>query len=217
MPASMQNRALSPIADDTERLLGSAEVRQLLKISQSSLERRVREKAVPAPRKIGGKNVWRASEINAYGASLFAAEVRALSVTSVDQLRPDEVEDTAVSLAVRALSTRLGVTITPEAVTISTSRPATPSEAADQLAGLVTKSPFSGLDLQSTFIVAAGLFPELRALWKQHTLNGYLMADNDVEALKRAQIVLAAASGGKSQPVMADTAPKPVTARRTDA
>jgi predicted DNA-binding transcriptional regulator AlpA len=102
----MSNRALSPIADDTERLLGSAEVRQLLKISQSSLERRVREKAIPAPRKIGGKNVWRASEINAYGASLFADEVRALSVTSVDQLRPEEVEDTAFSLAARALSTR---------------------------------------------------------------------------------------------------------------
>ena len=71
---SMQ-RTLAPLADSQERLLGRAEVRELLRLSQSSLDRLVRKGALPPPRKIGGKAVWRASDINDYGARLFEGEV----------------------------------------------------------------------------------------------------------------------------------------------
>jgi predicted DNA-binding transcriptional regulator AlpA len=189
----MKQRALMPIADDQERLLGSPEVRHLLGISQSSLERRVREKALPAPRKIGGKNVWRASDINAYGSSLFADRVRDMSRASVSDLMPDEVEEAAFTLAARALSSRLHHVVTPEDVTISTTRPMTAAEHDEQDARLLATSPFAGLDLQASFIVAAGLFPELRKTFRQHRLNGGMIADSDAEALRRAQVMLQAA------------------------
>jgi hypothetical protein len=146
------------------------------------------------PRRIRGKAVWQASDINAYGASLFADRVRALSLTSIDQLRPEELEAAAFDLAACAFSARLPHTVTPADITISTTRPTTSAKQAAQDARLAT-SPFADLDFAASVEVDCHLFPTLHTVWSLHP-KGKAMPKTAADAFRRATAVLDAVRSG---------------------
>ena len=173
-----------PLADDMV-FMGVTEVCKMLKCSRSTLSRMRRDGAFPehqqlTPNKVG----WRRSVVRAHldGQS---QRLDAAAVYTSEDLPPDDLEDKALELIVKAIEKRSGKPVDVADLTVHTTRALTEDEfcEAEQEEFARYSERFKEIDPQRAAILAAWIFPSLRSLFGGD--EGMRQMLSDPEAIER--------------------------------
>ena len=164
---SDQPQFLAEKTGELATLVGYRQIIEALGVSRSTIERAVKDGELLAPRKIRGRAVWLASDINAWGRALFEGRLEVLAksaVTNPEDLLPEQLESEAVGLVVKAIEKRVGKPIDADGLGIQVTRKITADEYEDAERRVFANysERFANFDRQRAFVMAAWLFQSLR-------------------------------------------------------
>ncbi len=138
-----------------------------LSVSRSTILRAINDGELPPPRKIKNRAVWLASDINSWATALFEGRLATLdkaATTNTDDLSPDQLEEQAVDLVVKAMEQRTGQPVDSADLGMHVIRRITEDEfhTAEKRLFNSYSERFGHFDLMRACIMAAWLFQCLR-------------------------------------------------------
>jgi predicted DNA-binding transcriptional regulator AlpA len=162
-------RILADTADGLVKFVGYPQVIEALGVSRSTILRAINDGELPPPRKIKNRSVWLASEINNWAKALFEGRLATLhkaATTNTDELSPDQLEEQAVDLVVKAMEQRTGQQVEAADLGMHVIRRITEDEfhAAEKRQFETYSQRFEHFDMMRASIMAAWLFQCLRSI-----------------------------------------------------
>ena len=167
-PARVRNQAL-------HQLVGYAELTKAASVSRSTIERAWRgpwddgEPQLPKPGKIGSRSVWVAEVINAWllaRAQWQSGVLASFAKVDAEALSPEQLEDEAVALVVKAMEKRVGEPVDSSDLGIHVTRRLSEDQFlnAERREFAIYSERFSDFGPQRACVMAAWLFPGLRRI-----------------------------------------------------
>lgn len=169
----MSGRAIAT-ADDLPKLVGYQQLRDLYGWPKRTVQDWIKKRKFPKPLSLPGRgNYWALDDIVAW----LKGDLSRVAVTAPENLTPEQVEEAAVDLMLRAIEHQIGEAADPAGLQISYGPPPMPvpeaefGKATAQEAAML-RARFADFDTTRSFVLAAWLFPELRLSFAKGAIDG---------------------------------------------
>ncbi len=161
----MNARAIATAAD-LPKLVGYQQLKELYGWPKRTVQDWIKKRKFPKPLSMPGRgNYWALDDIVAW----IKGDLSRAAVTRPEDLTPEQLEEAAVDLVIRAVENSIGEPVDPAGLHISYGKPPTPipedefGKAVAQEATMF-RARFADFEIARSYIMAAWLFPHLRQM-----------------------------------------------------